>query len=179
MLEYAARVALFLKQKKGQLQKRKQRKILERKQYTKETAVIDTAQAVQVLGKIRPCGKAECKELTFRGGCAVSVIIPVYNAAGTLSKCLDSVCGQKLTQDFEVICVNDGSTDGSADILSKYEKRYPELVVIEEENRGGAGARNCGLQKAGGRYLFFLDADDFLPQGVLQKLLDDAQQSKS
>mgnify|MGYP000177534806 CR=1 FL=1 len=177
MLAYAARVALFFKQKKGQLQNRKQRKILERGQYTKETAVIDTAQAVQVLEKIRPCEKAECKELTFRGGCAVSVIIPVYNAAGTLSKCLDSVCGQKLMQGFEVICVNDGSTDGSADILSEYEKRYPELVVIEEENRGGAGARNCGLQKAEGKYLFFLDADDFLPQGVLQKLLDDAQKS--
>ena len=177
MLAYAARVALFFKQKKGQLQNRKQRKILKREQYTKETAVIDTTQAVQVLEKIRPCEKAECEELTFRGGCAVSVIIPVYNAAGTLSKCLDSVCGQKLTQDFEVICVNDGSTDSSADILIEYEKRYPELVVIEEENRGGAGARNCGLQKAEGKYLFFLDADDFLPQGVLQKLLDDAQKS--
>lgn len=177
MLAYAAKVALLFKQKKGQLQNRKQRRILEREQYAKETAVIDTAQAVQVLEKIRPCEKAECKELTFRGGCAVSVIIPVYNAAGTLSKCLDSICGQKLTQGFEVICVNDGSTDGSADILSEYEKRYPNLVVIEEENRGGAGARNCGLQKAEGKYLFFLDADDFLPQGVLQKLLDDAQKS--
>ena len=85
MLEYAARVALFLKQKKGQLQKRKQRKILERKQYTKETAVIDTAQAVQVLGKIRPCGKAECKELTFRGGCAGICYYSSIYAAGTLS----------------------------------------------------------------------------------------------
>ena len=177
MLVYAAKVALLFKQKKGQLQNRKQRRILEREQYAKETAVIDTAQAVQVLEKIRPCGKVECKELTFRGSCAVSVIIPVYNAAGTLSKCLDSICGQKLTQDFEVICVNDGSTDGSADILSEYEKRYPKLVVIEEENRGGAGARNCGLQKAEGKYLFFLDADDFLPQGTLQKLWDDAQKS--
>ncbi len=83
-----------------------------------------------------------------------------------------------MTQDFEVICVNDGSTDSSADTLSEYEKRYPELVVIEEENRGGAGARNCGLQKAEGKYLFFLDADDFLPQGVLQKLLD-LKQDKS
>ena len=77
MLAYAAKVALLFKQKKGQLQNRKQRRILEREQYAKEIAVIDTAQAVQALEKIRPCEKAECKELTFRGGCEVSVIIPV------------------------------------------------------------------------------------------------------
>lgn len=177
MLKYAAQAALYLKKQKALAEKRKETRKLMQGDYEKQIVSIPTERAVQELEKIRPYHHAECGHLTFSGRCAVSVIIPVYNAAATLKKCLDSVCEQSLEQSFEVICVNDGSTDSSADILRAYAEKYPFLVLVEQENSGGAGARNRGLQQAEGEYLFFLDADDFLPEGTLQKLLWDARTS--
>lgn len=179
MLKYAARTALYLKKQKAFAEKKQERQKLKQRGYEKKIVSIQPEKAAQALEDIRPYQQAVCETLTFSGQCAISVIIPVYNAAGTLKKCLDSVCEQSLEQDLEVICVNDGSTDSSTDILKEYVKRYPQVVFIEQENCGGAGARNRGLREAKGEYLFFLDADDFLPQGTLQKLLDDAQTSGS
>ena len=177
MLRYAAQAALYLKKQKSLAERRRESRKLKRGDYKKEIVSIPTEQAVRELEKIRPYHHTDCVPMTFSGRCAVSVIIPVYNAAATLEKCLDSVCEQVLEQTFEVICVNDGSTDGSADILRAYAEKYPFLVFIEQENCGGAGARNRGLKEAEGEYLFFLDADDFLPEGTLRKLLKDARTS--
>jgi len=90
----------------------------------------------------------------------VSVIIPVYNAALFLRPCIDSVLSQTM-QDFEVICVDDGSTDSSLTILRDYEKNDRRIRIIQQENSGGGVARNTGLSHARGDYLIFLDADDF------------------
>ena len=90
----------------------------------------------------------------------ISVIIPVFNGERFLGACLDSVFSQTF-HDFEVIIVNDGSTDGTEAIAEKYRSLYPKQVfLIEKENGGQASARNCGMRRAAGSFIAFLDADD-------------------
>ncbi|MCF0145375.1 MAG: glycosyltransferase family 2 protein [Eubacterium sp.] len=93
---------------------------------------------------------------------SVSVIIPVYNAGNMLSRCLDSICGQ-LTEQDELLLVNDGSTDGSAEVIARYAERYPSLIrPFYQENAGAAEARNHGIREAKCDYICFLDQDDFV-----------------
>ena len=89
----------------------------------------------------------------------ISVIIPVYNVEQYLERCLDSVAGQTL-KDIEIICINDGSTDGSLKILENYAAKDNRIKVINQENKGAAVARNAGLEIAAGEYLGFVDPDD-------------------
>ncbi len=92
----------------------------------------------------------------------LSIIIPVYNVEPYLRECLDSVFAQDLT-DCEVIAVNDGSTDGSRSILEEYKEIYADLIVVVDKSNGGlSSARNAGVEKAKGDYLYFLDSDDYL-----------------
>jgi len=91
----------------------------------------------------------------------VSIIIPVYNSQEYLPKCLESVECQTL-KDIEIICVNDGSTDNSLDILKSYALKDDRFVVINKENGGVSSARNAGLDAAEGEFVMFLDADDLL-----------------
>lgn len=99
-----------------------------------------------------------------------SIIIPVYNVESYLRECLDSVIAQTYPG-WEAICVNDGSTDGSADILKEYANRDDRVKVIEQPNGGLSAARNTGIRKAQGEYLFFLDSDDWLEENALEVLL--------
>ena len=87
----------------------------------------------------------------------VSIIIPVYNAEKYLKRCLDSVLSQTL-KDIEIICVNDGSTDNSIQILKEYGSK---IKVINQENQGLSVARNTGLKEAKGEFVAFLDSDDY------------------
>lgn len=98
---------------------------------------------------------------------AVSVIIPVYNAAPYLKKCLDSVLDQEL-ENIEVICIDDGSEDESLKILNDYADTDSRLVVLTQDNAGGGAARNRGLDIARGEYLLFLDADDFFEKELAE-----------
>ena len=101
---------------------------------------------------------------------AVSVIIPVYNAEDHLKNALDSALSQSL-HEIEILCIDDGSTDGSAEILRSARDRDSRVHVIRQENRGAGEARNVGLAKATGEFIAFLDADDFFPrQTSLEKL---------
>jgi glycosyltransferase involved in cell wall biosynthesis len=84
----------------------------------------------------------------------ISVIIPVYNTEKYLSQCLDSVLTQTF-QDFEVICVNDGSTDGSLAILEEYAKKDPRIIVLTQVNQGQSVARNEGMNQIHGEYVCF------------------------
>ena len=108
----------------------------------------------------------------------VSVIIPVYNVEKYLSRCLQSVCGQTL-QDIEIICINDGSTDNSAQILAEFAVRDTRLKVITQENRGLSEARNRGLDEAEGEYIAFVDSDDFVAPDFVQRLVDAAEKTNS
>lgn len=108
----------------------------------------------------------------------VSVIIPVYNAENYLRQCLDSVISQSL-REIEVICVDDGSSDGSADILLEYAASDERIRIIEQKNSGPGIARNCGLAAAAGKYIIFLDADDWFEQDMLSALLDTASRNQA
>lgn len=97
----------------------------------------------------------------------VSVIIPVYNAQEYISKCLDSVINQTLT-DIEIICVNDGSKDDSEKIIKEYMIKDNRIKLISQENQGVSQARNNALKIASGEYISFVDADDWLEPFALQ-----------
>ena len=93
----------------------------------------------------------------------LSFIIPAYNAEPYLKECLDSIHRLDMRgRRFEVIVVNDGSTDGTAELLDDYQKSHPDLQVVSQENRGQGAARNVGMRMARGEYLCFVDADDRL-----------------
>lgn len=97
----------------------------------------------------------------------ISIIIPVYNVERYLAQCIDSVRRQNY-KDIEIICVNDGSTDRSREILSMYQAVDPRLVVVDKENGGPSAARNLGLLHATGDIVWFIDSDDLLsPSGAL------------
>ena len=99
----------------------------------------------------------------------VSVIVPVYNVAAYLQRCLDSLLGQTY-RNLEIICVNDGSTDGSAAILDEYATKDARIKVIHQENAGVSVARNRGLDSATGEYVGFIDADDWLEPDAYEKI---------
>lgn len=107
----------------------------------------------------------------------VSVIIPVYNVEKYLRECLDSVLGQTL-KDIEVICVDDGSTDSSLDILREYEQKDPRVKVLTQPNTNAGAARNHGLRHAKGKYLSFLDSDDFFDSAMLKKAYERCEKDK-
>ncbi|MBE7703835.1 MAG: glycosyltransferase family 2 protein [Cyanobacteria bacterium SIG28] len=105
---------------------------------------------------------------------AVSIVIPVYNIEKYLPICLDSIINQTFT-DFEVICVNDGSKDNSLKILEEYAKRDFRIKVISQENGGSGSARNNGLKNAQGKYIQFLDGDDYFELQMLETLYNLAE----
>lgn len=110
----------------------------------------------------------------------LSIIVPVYNMAaeGKLAFCLDSLLVQQLT-DYEIIAVDDASTDDSAEILSRYAERYPEKlrVIRSEVNRHQGGARNLGIRAAKGTFLGFMDSDDWAAPDMFAKLLSRAKET--
>ena len=99
----------------------------------------------------------------------VSVIVPVYNVEKYLPRCLDYIVGQTL-KDIEIICVDDGSTDGSGAILDEYAAKDARVRVVHRPNAGAGAARNVGLDLATGEYLFFCDPDDWCERDMLGKL---------
>ena len=104
----------------------------------------------------------------------VSVVMPVYNAAAYLGSCVHDVCAQTL-REIEIICVDDGSTDASGEILQSLAERDPRVRVIHQENRGAGPARNAGLAAARGEYVIFLDADDLYEPQMLERLVARAE----
>lgn len=100
----------------------------------------------------------------------VSVIVPVYNAEKYVSVCMDSILAQTYT-DFEVLCFNDGSSDGSLKILRDYEKKDKRVKVIDQKNMGVAKTRNKAVGQARGEFVAFMDNDDFVDSDYLERLL--------
>lgn len=101
---------------------------------------------------------------------ALSVIIPVYNTESYLEECLDSVLSQSFDR-FEVICIDDGSTDSSLNVLESYAKKDSRVKIVRQSNSGQAVARNHGLRIASGRYVQFIDSDDYILQGAFEVLV--------
>ena len=111
-----------------------------------------------------------------RTGKIVSIIMPVYNAAGFLEDSVGDILNQTF-KGFELICVDDGSSDGSGAILDEYAEKDDRIRVVHQENRGGGIARNAGMREADGKYLLFLDADDRFEPDLLKVILDEAEKT--
>lgn len=99
----------------------------------------------------------------------ISVILPVYNVAPFLRECLDSILAQTF-KETEIICVNDGSTDESLQILKEYAGKEPRMVLLDQQNQGAAVARNAGLHAAHGMYVAVLDSDDVYEPKMLEEM---------
>ncbi len=106
----------------------------------------------------------------------VSVIIPVYNKEEYVGECIESVLSQTLN-DIEIICINDGSTDGSLSVLNRYSQENSNVIVIDQPNRGVGASRNVGIESSTGRYIAFMDPDDLYPDKMVLKDLYDAAES--
>lgn len=107
----------------------------------------------------------------------ISIIVPVYNVERYIPMCLESIIQQHLL-DYEVIMVDDGSTDGSGAICDEFAERYPQFRVIHKENGGVSAARNRGIEEANGEYILFLDSDDFLVPDAIKPLLELARDNE-
>jgi glycosyltransferase involved in cell wall biosynthesis len=99
----------------------------------------------------------------------ISVIVPVYNVEKYLKKCLNSILNQTF-EDFELIVVNDGSTDKSLDILQNYQSKYDNIIIINKENEGQGVARNKALEICKGEHIAFVDSDDYIEPNMLKSM---------
>lgn len=105
----------------------------------------------------------------------LSIIVPVYNAAEYLPGCLNSMLDQELNKsDYEIVCVDDGSTDDSLEILNDYAKRFPNIKPYHKENGGVSSTRNFAIEKSQGEYLMFVDSDDFICRNSIKPIIDEA-----
>lgn len=109
---------------------------------------------------------------------ALSIIVPIYNSEPYLKKCFDSILAQIYT-DFELVLVDDGSTDGSLSICREYEKKDPRIVVCHKENEGLVAARKTGVAMAVGEYVGFVDSDDFIDVNMYSDLMNEAKAKES
>lgn len=108
----------------------------------------------------------------------ISIIIPVYNSEKLLKQCLDSVLNQTLNN-IEIICVDDGSTDNSFEILKEYEKKDNRVIALTQKNSGAGVARNKGVEIAKGKYIAFIDSDDWIEHDALEKLYNNIENNDS
>ncbi|MBR2146579.1 MAG: glycosyltransferase family 2 protein, partial [Muribaculaceae bacterium] len=130
------------------------------------------------LNKIeRISNEKEEKRMDVSNEILVSVIIPVYNAERYLKTCLNTIISQTY-KNLEIICVNDGSTDHSLDILELFAKKDKRIKIINQNNSGPAAARNAALKCARGDYISFVDADDFLQYNAYEILVECALQEE-
>ena len=106
----------------------------------------------------------------------ISIIVSIYNLENYIRKCLDSLIKQK-NREIEIICVNDGSTDSSKEILEEYKLKDSRIKVINKKNGGISSARNVGLQYANGKYILFVDGDDYIDDITSDKLVSLLEQS--
>ena len=109
----------------------------------------------------------------------VSIILPCYNVELYLVECLESLINLKTAYQFEIIAVNDGSTDATLNILIEYSQKCENLVIVDQENQGPAGARNIGMKMAKGQYLVFVDSDDFISENYIDVLTTAAKSVKA
>ena len=108
----------------------------------------------------------------------LSIIVPVYNVEKYLPQCLDSILGQTL-RNIEIICVDDGSTDNSPDILQRYAAKDQRMKIISVAHQGAALCRNLGLKQAQGDYLSVLDSDDFFDKRLLEEAYNQCRQDQA
>lgn len=111
--------------------------------------------------------------------CKLSIIVPVYNVEQTLVRCVDSLQKQDLlSEDYEVIMVNDGSKDNSRAVAERLVSKYENVLLVNQDNQGLSGARNTGIGLAKGKYQMFVDSDDYLAENCLGKLIEICEENR-
>lgn len=126
-----------------------------------------TEEKIPLKTEMEPEGAETDRQEKMLGSPKISVIMPVYNVEAYLEEALNSLMGQSL-KEIEMICINDGSTDGSLEILERYQERDPRIRVFSKENGGLSTARNYGIKKASGKYVYFMDSDDRIHSQTLE-----------
>lgn len=119
-----------------------------------------------------------CVAENTHGEPLLSVVVPVYNTGVFLRNCIDSLLMQAYAQ-IEILVIDDGSTDDSPEISLEYEKRYPNLRVVRQPNMGLSEARNTGIKHAEGRFIAFVDSDDYIDPGMYQSLMNALEHSNA
>lgn len=104
----------------------------------------------------------------------VSIIVPVYNVQNSVARCLESICAQTW-KDIEVILVNDGSRDESFSICEQFREKDPRIILVDKSNSGVSETRNCGMSLARGKYVQFVDSDDYLDPDFTERLVTAAE----
>jgi len=108
----------------------------------------------------------------------LSILIPVYNGEDYIENAIVSLCQQDIKpEEYEIIVIDDGSTDGTIDIIEKLAELYPNIKINSQKNRGVGNARNVGLNLSKGKYIYFLDADDYILNNTLAKIIDEAEKN--
>lgn len=108
----------------------------------------------------------------------ISIIIPIYNIDDYLDRCVSSVINQTY-KDLQIICVNDGSTDNSLNILQRYADEDKRIVIVNQDNGGAPSARKAGLEIADGEFIFYLDGDDFIPNNAIEILVNKQKETNA
>lgn len=142
----------------------------------KKKEINDYKEAMEFLNKKNPDCKTSCiakSEDSSTSNYQLSIIIPVYNCEKYVERCINSILTQKIKYTFEIVVINDGSTDNTKEVLNKF-RNIENIHVIDQENKGYSGARNTGIDFATGRYLIFVDSDDEMLKNGVNLLLNRA-----
>lgn len=133
---------------------------------------INIEEASQIINSVYPMPAVEydCIQLPIKHKIDLSIIVPVYNYKEVIEECINSILNQKTSFFYEVIIVDDGSTDGAKEILKKY-SNIQNVKIIYQQNKGIGGARNTGLNNAVGKYVMFVDCDDVLHLDIVESLM--------
>ena len=168
LLSYAARFIFFLR-------------YLAQKAFTaKKIVSMDEGTAINIIRSVSPDpeGKPDYSCEPLMPGLDLSVIIPIYNHSDVISGCIESVLDQQTRYAFELLLIDDGSTDGAQDLIETYRER-PNVRIFHQPNGGIAAARNAGLCHARGRYFMFVDCDDTVRPDIIETLISTACQKDS
>lgn len=141
----------------------------------KQTVLMSVGEAHKIVESVHPDPgiEPEYKNCKIDENLDLSIVVPVYNYAELIGKNIESVLNQKTKYKYQLVLVDDGSTDGARDVLLSY-KDNPNVKIVFQENQGIAGARNTGIENAVGKYLMFLDCDDEIHDDMVETLLDKA-----
>ena len=143
----------------------------------KRIVSMDFGEAIKTVNNVYQKPETESidnyKNPTINESKDLSIVIPVYNKKNLVHQCIDSVLNQNTTYTYEIIIVDDGSTDGAREVVLSY-KGVPGVKILLQDNQGIAGARNLGIDSADGIYLMFIDCDDYVYEDMVQTMLDEA-----
>lgn len=151
--------------------------VLKKKTYTPRIVSMKKAEALNIIESVHPdpAGRPEIDNSEANSELDLSIIVPIYNYADLIEKNICSILNQKTKYFFQLILVDDGSTDGAQEIVHKYESD-PRVCAIFQKNQGIAGARNTGLNAATGKYIMFVDCDDTVDDDLVETLMSKAYQ---